>query len=142
MPVTNPLTQHDGACAFVRFTNSRIIRGDKIVHEDLWIHSLSGTLCDPPQDGVSSSDVHVVDLRGALIAPGFIDVQINGAFGFDFSNSDCLDNPDKFQQGLDDLNHRLIQTGTTSYLPTMTSQFSQTYHNVSEYSGKGLDASS
>ena len=81
------------------------------------------------RDGIPA-DAEPFDLRGGTLLPGFIDVQINGAFGFDFSNQDCLTNPVKFRRDLHSLNQRLIQTGTTSYLPTMTSQFTKTYHHV------------
>ena len=130
MLAANSLEKRLGAETYVQLTNGRIVQGDDIIHQDIWINTISGKICDRPQDATNPSDIRAVDLHGSIVAPGFIDVQINGAFGFDFSNSDCIRNPDRFQRGLRDLNRRLIQTGTTSYLPTMTSQFSHTYHRV------------
>lgn len=47
-----------------------------------------------------------------LICPGFIDLQINGAFGIDVGPDDV---------GLGELAARLPQTGTTAFLPTAIS---------------------
>ncbi|CAM1507569.1 Fc.00g072100.m01.CDS01 [Cosmosporella sp. VM-42] len=129
---------------YTRFTNGRIVQGAELVAQDLWVDSISGKICDGPPDSLEATDFKVMDLNGRILAPGFIDIQINGAFGFDFSNSDCIADPKKFQQGLHDLNQRLIQTGTTSYLPTMTSQFSKTYHHALPFlgpTGAGRNAS-
>ncbi|KAF2172547.1 carbohydrate esterase family 9 protein [Zasmidium cellare ATCC 36951] len=115
---------------FARFSNGRIVRGNQLISETLWIDTDSGRVCEPPSNPDSNEDVDVVDLQGKILAPGFIDIQINGAFGFDFSDSSCVTAPQKFQKGLHDLNQRLLETGTTSYLPTMTSQFAKTYHHA------------
>ena len=71
----------------VRFTNCRLLRNHELVWDDLWTRN--GVICDPqvrfyeqrqPADSV-------VDCHGMILAPGFIDMQINGAFGFDFSSA-------------------------------------------------------
>ncbi|KAH8898018.1 N-acetylglucosamine-6-phosphate deacetylase [Thozetella sp. PMI_491] len=120
---------------YVRFTNGRIVRGLELVSSDVWIDIRAGVICEGPRASINAAEVHVVDLHGRILAPGFIDIQINGAFGFDFSSVDCVANPEQFKQGLYDLNQRLIQTGTTSYLPTMTSQFSKIYHQALPFLG-------
>ena len=47
-----------------------------------------------------------------LILPGFVDLQVNGAFGIDAATE-----PER----LDELSRKLLSTGTTSYLPTVIS---------------------
>lgn len=118
---------------FVRFINGRIVRGANLVNDDLWVNTESGKVSKAPSVGVSSENIVVVDVTGKIIAPGFIDVQINGAFGFDFSGIDPNAELSVFEEGLRKTNKRLIQTGTTSYCPTMTSQFATTYHKVSRF---------
>ena len=51
------------------------------------------------------------EVRGP-ICPGFVDLQINGAFGLDVG-------PD--HEALQDLARELPKTGTTSFLPTLIS---------------------
>ncbi|KAH8647355.1 n-acetylglucosamine-6-phosphate deacetylase [Xylariales sp. PMI_506] len=122
---------------YTKFINGRVLRATELVVQDLWVDTISGIICHSSLKDLKEdeADVTIVDLQGKILAPGFIDVQINGAFGFDFSNLDCITNPDKFQKDLHELNQRLIQTGTTSYLPTMTSQFSKTYHHALPFLG-------
>ena len=51
-----------------------------------------------------------IDGRGCVLAPGFVDVQLNGAAGFDFTTE-----PDR----LADVAAALPATGVTSFLPTV-----------------------
>jgi N-acetylglucosamine-6-phosphate deacetylase len=74
-----------------------------------------------------------IDLKGRILSPGFIDVQCNGAFGFDFSV--VPENLVDFQKGLQRLNRHLVRTGVTSYLPTLPSQKLQVYRKVLKYLG-------
>ncbi|TFH20946.1 MAG: hypothetical protein E4H10_16000, partial [Bacteroidia bacterium] len=53
------------------------------------------------------------DLPQAYLAPGLIDIQINGYMGVDFSDQDL--NPDKMQEAT----FALWKEGVTSYLPTV-----------------------
>lgn len=65
----------------VQFTNCRLVRGGKIVTEDdLWVRE--GKIVDPEKiffDEKAQSHLRV-DCKAALIAPGFIDLQINGKY--------------------------------------------------------------
>lgn len=70
----------------------------------------------------------VIDLANQIVAPGFIDVQLNGAFGFDFSL--LPEDVSGYAKGLERLNRSLVNTGVTSYLPTLTSQDPNVYHQV------------
>jgi len=54
-----------------------------------------------------------VDLGDRYLAPGFVDLQVNGAFGIDVATD-----PER----LDDLSGKLLLTGTTAYLPTIVTQ--------------------
>jgi N-acetylglucosamine-6-phosphate deacetylase len=55
-------------------------------------------------------DCQVIEAEGLMMAPGFIDLQINGGFGTDFSESPN----DLWRVG-----ERLPQYGVTSFLPTV-----------------------
>lgn len=115
---------------YTKFVNGRVFRGDKLTTDDeVWVDRQSGKIITPARY-LLPEVVEIVDLQGKIICPGFIDVQLNGAFGFDFSGLDPNMPVDEFKKGLHETNRRLISTGTTSYLPTMTSQVESVYHKI------------
>ncbi|KAM0721142.1 hypothetical protein Q7P37_003429 [Cladosporium fusiforme] len=127
-----------------RFTGGFLVKGDKLVEEDLWISSVTGKILHSQE---VFYDYHVVpdeivDLKGKILSPGWIDVQLNGAFGFDFST--VPEDMQIYHKGLKQLNKELIQTGVTSYLPTLPSQKADIYHETLPYlapSGASRNAS-
>lgn len=58
-----------------------------------------------------------IDLHGQILAPGLIDVQINGAFGVDFSAYEG--DAQAYTAGLDKVARGLVQTGVTGFVPTI-----------------------
>lgn len=44
------------------------------------------------------------------VSPGFLDIQINGAYGFDFS---IYDNDDTYVDGLRMVSEKIVETGVT-----------------------------
>lgn len=63
-----------------QFKNCLILWNHQLIWEDLWIRG--GKILDPEMlfyEEQKAADI-VVDCHGATIAPGFIDVQINGKF--------------------------------------------------------------
>ena len=81
--------------------------------------------------------IEIFDCQGKILSPGFIDIQLNGAYGVDFSNDGSIPtNGDGHQtQGLEtkDILHvakKLPSTGVTSFCPTMVSSSRETYHHI------------
>jgi N-acetylglucosamine-6-phosphate deacetylase len=117
--------------SITKFTNCRLVKGKQLVCEDLWISSQTGKILNGEDlfyDSRTSPD-QVIDLGGRILSPGFIDVQLNGAYGFNFS-TDML-NSASYVNELVRVKKSLIKTGVTSFLPTITSERPEVYHKVS-----------
>lgn len=115
----------------VKFTNCRLLKGNELVYEDLWISSTSGKILNGQQilyeDRVAPENI--INLQDRILSPGLIDVQLNGAFDFDFSVIPD-DGVVAYGKGVARVNRKLIATGVTSYLPTLTSQRPEVYYKV------------
>jgi N-acetylglucosamine-6-phosphate deacetylase len=103
---TSPL-----AAETVVYTDALILRGGEWKQEDLWV-----------QDGQIIEEVtqadHTVSLEGGFLTPGYIDLQLNGAYGVDFARDPA---------GLLRVTERLPATGVTSFLPTLVSSHPPRY---------------
>lgn len=113
-----------------KFTNCRLLRGDELVSEDLWVSSVSGKVIDSQSsfyDGLILPD-ETIDLGGRIVAPGMIECQLNGAFGFNYST--LLEDMSQYGKKVKEVSRLLVQTGVTSYLPTITSQRPELYQKV------------
>ncbi len=110
-----------------KLTNCRIIRGDRLVREDILIRS--GKIIDPQELFYAEKRMpdYQVDCRNYIISPGFIDVQINGAFGKDFSNS-----TESLAESLSAVSRGLVKHGVTSFCPTLVSCDTKTYVRASK----------
>lgn len=97
---------HDlGKNSVVRYYNGRVLKNHSLMEADLWVEN--GKIISPAQHADDEVDMH-----GRIIAPGYIDLQINGAFGIDFSiQADQVHRVAKL----------LPQYGVTAFLPTLVS---------------------
>src|SRR5918995_4108868 len=93
------------------------LRGQIVTDYEVWPDGTvllgDGSIADVSSDdslAAEADEVH--DHEGSLILPGFVDLQVNGAFGIDVASE---------SQRLLDLSEALLSTGTTSYLPTVIS---------------------
>ena len=113
-----------------KFTNCRILKGDNLVEQDLWVSSGSGKIVRSQEAfyGQLAVPDQTINLGGRIISPGLIDVQLNGAFGFNFSQ--IPEDPLTYAKSLRQVNKSLIETGVTSYLPTLTSESHYVYKCV------------
>lgn len=65
-----------------------------------------------PQSSLGSGGIRTFDLQGWAVAPGFIDLQLNGCGGVMFNDAIAAET-------LDSMHRTNLQSGTTSYLPTL-----------------------
>ncbi|KAJ2950579.1 hypothetical protein O0L34_g8827 [Tuta absoluta] len=108
-----------------RFHNCLILRDSKIIKEDLWIRD--GKIENPERvfyEEQAEADV-TVNCEGLLIAPGFIDIQINGGWGIDFSA-----NTKNIEDGVKKVAKELLAHGVTSFCPTMVTTNKETYRKT------------
>ncbi len=120
----------------VKFTNCLLVKGDKLVKEDLWVSSLTGRILNGQKILYEhrTAPEEIVDLGGRILSPGFIDTQLNGAYGFDFSVIP-EEGPLAYAKGVHRVNRSLVSTGVTSYLPTLTSQPASVYQTALPFLG-------
>jgi N-acetylglucosamine-6-phosphate deacetylase len=113
----------------IKFTNCRLAVDEELVEKDLWVDSTKGTIVDPQKvfyDDLAMPD-RIINLGGKILSPGFIDVQINGAMGVDFS---VFKDDETYSKEVKLVNKTLVKYGVTSYCPTLTSQHSDVYKQV------------
>ncbi|KAG0063102.1 hypothetical protein BGZ89_010143 [Linnemannia elongata] len=112
----------------IKITNCRVLRDHKIVEKDaIWIQD--GKIIDPHKFFWYQKRLPdmVLDAEGLLVVPGFIEAQINGAFGVDFS---VPSDRETYERGLTKVSRGLLKYGTTSYCPTIVSSSAAVYHQV------------
>ncbi|XP_029432855.1 N-acetylglucosamine-6-phosphate deacetylase isoform X2 [Rhinatrema bivittatum] len=108
-----------------QFTNCRILKDHKLQREDLWVRE--GKILNPEKlffDEKGSADL-LVDCQNSLIAPGFIDTQINGGYGVDFSMA-----TDDAPSGISLVGQKILSHGVTSFCPTLVTSPPSVYHQV------------
>ncbi|RDA82990.1 hypothetical protein CP532_2416 [Ophiocordyceps camponoti-leonardi (nom. inval.)] len=130
-----PIALSPPRSGLTKLTNCRLVKGDRLVDEDLWVSSATGTIIDSQAsfyDDLSQPD-ETLDLGGRIVAPGMIDCQLNGAFGFNLST--LLDDMSQYGKKVRELNRLLVKKGVTSYLPTITSQRPEVYQKALPYLG-------
>lgn len=130
-----PLSPRPGS-GVTKFTNCLLVQNNALVRDNLWVSSVTGTILHGQSVfyGDRLAPDHIVDLGGRILSPGFIDVQFNGAYGFDFSTIPEGE-PSTYYKNYLKLNKQLIETGVTSYLPTITSQPLGTYEKALPFLG-------
>ena len=113
----------------IRLTNCRLAlpHSSTLVQQDLYLDCTTGKIVDPQDAFFShhSSPTQTIDLNNRIVAPGLIDVQINGCFGLDFSAPSPT-----YAADLSRVKKSLLKTGVTSFLPTLTSQYPEVYHST------------
>ncbi|XP_044728672.1 N-acetylglucosamine-6-phosphate deacetylase [Chrysoperla carnea] len=109
----------------IQFSNCRLLRHHKIILDDLWVRN--GKVINPEKvffDEKIFPDV-VIDCKGVLISPGFVELQINGGFGVDFSQES-----ENVEEDVRKVSKGLLAHGVTAFCPTLVTSPKHVYHKV------------
>jgi len=108
-----------------KLTNGHLLRDGQLTPGDLWISSETGRIISPQSAfyGSGRTPDAVIDLKGKIVSPGFIELQLNGYNGLDFAKLDAT-----FERKFKDIRKELVKSGVTSFTPTMTSSVPEVYH--------------
>ncbi|RUS25784.1 hypothetical protein BC938DRAFT_471672 [Jimgerdemannia flammicorona] len=115
-----------------KVVNCRLLQDHKIVENSyLWFQN--GRIIKPEDLFFTSyrEPDEIIDAKGLLIAPGFIDLQINGAFGVDFTtDAESGKSDEELVKDIEKVSRGLLKYGCTSYLPTVVSSKTGVYHKA------------
>ncbi|KAJ7287180.1 carbohydrate esterase family 9 protein [Mycena rebaudengoi] len=119
------------ANGLVCFTNCLLPQEDGgLIKKDLWIDERRGVILDAQHTFFARRERpdRIVDLKGNILSPGLIDIQINGAYGFDFSVYEGDD--EAYRQGMKLVAEKIVETGVTSLVPTIITQEKSLYPKI------------
>ncbi|XP_054730611.1 N-acetylglucosamine-6-phosphate deacetylase [Anastrepha obliqua] len=109
----------------LQFVNCRVVRNHRLIQEDLWVRD--GKIINPePVFFDEKQQAHRrIDCENSIIAPGYIELQINGGYGVDFSHD-----VDTVAEGIEKVAKELITNGVTSFCPTVVTSPPETYRKI------------
>ncbi|KAJ1664690.1 N-acetyl-glucosamine-6-phosphate deacetylase [Coemansia sp. RSA 1813] len=118
---SDPITQ---------FYNCLVLKDHKLIEDYIYVQS--GKIIDPAKMFWEEKRIpdERIDCKGGIVSPGYIDVQINGAFGYDFSND-----TDIIEEAVDNISKGLLLQGCTAYCPTTVSSRPEVYRKVVSHLG-------
>src|SRR5574344_2415458 len=106
--------------------NGLIVTGGDILRNKTIIEK-NGKVADIVDTVSLPQHIEKIDLKGNYIAPGLIDVQVNGAGGSLFGGNPTPD-------GLKTMEYALLKEGTTGFLVTAATNTFEVYHKMIERS--------
>ncbi|KAI0062403.1 Metallo-dependent hydrolase [Artomyces pyxidatus] len=112
------------------FTNCLLpLEDGSLVRKDLWIDERRGVVLDAQRTFFSKKQrpAREIDMQGNIVSPGFLDIQINGAYGFDFS---VYESEEAYREGLNTVSEKIVETGVTSLVPTLITQDKALYPTI------------
>lgn len=117
-----------------KIINARLLLNHEIV-EDSYLWYQNGKIIHPQNLFFSDrrDADEIIDAKGLLVVPGFIDTQINGAYGIDFADNE--EPVDVLQKNIDKVAKGLLQYGCTAFCPTVVSSSAAVYEKVSFKTG-------
>ena len=108
MLVAGPIPGDDQGMGKLVFSNGPIVLEDRLLHGGQVVIE-DGRISDIGSGVLADADSRLVDLCGAYLVPGFIDLHVHGGAGHDFMDG----TPEAFRA----VCHAHLRHGTTSLCP-------------------------
>ncbi|KAK5136322.1 hypothetical protein LTR08_003695 [Meristemomyces frigidus] len=109
----------------VALTNVRLCRSGTLTDNEPLIFSPPTGLILPPSTDLSTATI--IDLQGAIVAPGFLELQTNGLRGFHFTH---FSNAATYAEKIDQVASYLPQTGVTGFWVTIPTVHSDEFRKI------------
>lgn len=113
----------------IKIINARLLLQHELVENTyLWLRD--GKIVDPQELFFNDhrEPDQIIDAQNAIVVPGYLDLQINGAFGIDFADESV--SVEEIEKNRDAVARGLLKYGCTSFCPTLVSSDSHVYHKV------------
>eukprot|EP01119_Soliformovum_irregulare_P021015 TRINITY_DN6900_c0_g1_i1.p1 TRINITY_DN6900_c0_g1~~TRINITY_DN6900_c0_g1_i1.p1 ORF type:complete len:390 (-),score=118.16 TRINITY_DN6900_c0_g1_i1:54-1223(-) len=108
----------------VEVINGQILRDGALVNDTLRIQD--GQIIERPFTPEEvAQNIQRIDAQGMIVSPGYIDIQLNGGFGLDFSSV-----ADLTKNAVSTVAKRLLEHGVTSFCPTIITSDAQSYKQI------------
>ncbi|MCR2821515.1 N-acetylglucosamine-6-phosphate deacetylase [Lederbergia panacisoli] len=92
------------------YVNGKIYTGSDIYENGQMLVDEDGKIIDISHEQLNSTNINVIDLRGKIVVPGFVDVHIHGGNGYEVMGGT--------EKDLDETSKFHASHGTTSFLPS------------------------
>jgi N-acetylglucosamine-6-phosphate deacetylase len=115
-----------GAPALKCFTNCQICISGELIPQDLYFSPETGLIT--PNYYYRTEGVERIDLGGAVGAPGFLDLHMNGMLGIHFSSLGDKSNDD--QRHLATIAEKEIASGVTAFWATIPTVAAERWQKV------------
>ncbi|CAJ0941714.1 unnamed protein product, partial [Mesorhabditis belari] len=112
----------------IQYVNARVLLGNQLIDDHIWVRN--GKIISAASvfyDERREADIQI-DCQGKILCPGFIDIQLNGAFGVDFSSIGF--SKADFSNGVQKVRKGLLAFGVTSFLPTIITSTAESYNKI------------
>jgi N-acetylglucosamine-6-phosphate deacetylase len=94
--------------------NAKIYTGETVIEDGFLRFNEQISAVGPMTVYEAAADEEVIDAKGQIVAPGFIDVHSHGGYG--------VDNMDADPEAINQMTKKMLAEGITSYFPTTMTQ--------------------
>ncbi|KAL7070269.1 hypothetical protein ACQ4LE_010392 [Meloidogyne hapla] len=114
------------------FCNAKIFKNGEFLNKQSQLFVCNGKVIENTEKEDLKPNLFI-DCEGLILAPGFIDIQLNGAFGIDFTQICNEENNEEEEKEnikkMEIVKNKLLKYGVTSFCPTIITSQQKAYFN-------------